>query len=156
MISKIDWEKELYPRQNFKDLISAIEDSKLPKFNNKIDRINGLVISVHDTWATHITLNSIEIVGDRFKAKIHYRIQDHFGLDDSDINDSLYKQFRIFRIWFTLQRWEGFAFKPFITEMNVTKTIEGGRNDKDQMDFNDVNHSLRRYILEFTASYSSC
>ena len=60
------------------------------------------------------------------------------------------------RILFDEQLWEGFAFKPFITEMNVTKTIEGGRNDKDQMDFNDVNHTLRRYILEFTASYSSC
>ncbi|WP_426817095.1 DUF3289 family protein [Winslowiella sp. 2C04] len=130
MIKLIDWDARIYSQQDFYGLEDAIRKSVLPKFNEKLDRINGLTISIHDTWSTHITLNSLEITGDRYKAKVHYRIQDHFGLDDNDINDWLYKQFRIFRIWFTLQRWEGYGFKPFITEMNATMAVEGGRFDK--------------------------
>jgi len=130
MIKLIDWDEEIYPRKNFFGLEDAVMKSVLPKFNKKADRFNGLTISIHDTWSTQITLESLEIAGDRYKAKLHYRIQDHFGLDDADIKDWLYKQFRIFRIWFTLQRWEGYGFKPFITEMNATMTIEGGRFDK--------------------------
>ena len=126
----IDWESGIFPRKNFEQLTNAIKRSYLPKFNNWIDRINGLTISVHDTWATHITLESLEINGNRYKARLHYRIQDHFGLDDSDITHLLYRQFRIFRIWFVLQRWDSYGFKPFISEMNTTVTIEGGRFDK--------------------------
>ncbi|WP_156324277.1 DUF3289 family protein [Winslowiella iniecta] len=64
------------------------------------------------------------------KQKVHYRIQDHFGLDEDDITDLFYRQFRIFRIWFTLQRWQGYGYQPFITEMNATITIEGHRDEK--------------------------
>jgi len=124
-----DWQHGFYSESNLKALTTEIAESKLPKFNNLMDRFNGLAISVHDTWATHITLENFEVSGDRYKAKIHYRIQDHFGLDDSDINDLLYRKFRIFRIWFTLQRWQGYGYQPFITEMNVTKTIEGSKFD---------------------------
>lgn len=105
---------------------SAINDySKLPKFNNLVDRINGLGISVHDTWATHIVLESLEIKDNRFYAVVTYRIQDHFGLDDTDALDPFYIQFRIFRVWFLLQRWEKYGFKSFITEMNVEVRISG-------------------------------
>ena len=130
IIKMIDWDEKIYPRKNFYVLEDAIRKSVLPKFNEQADRINGLTITVHDTWSTQITLESLEIKEDRYKAKLHYRIQDHFGLDDADINDWLYKNVRIFRIWFILQRWEGYGFKPFITEMNATMTIEGGRFDK--------------------------
>lgn len=102
-----------------------IMNSILPKFNNLSDRVNGLGISVHDVWSVNITLKALEISGDRYKAKVHYHIQDHFGLDDTDITDSFYKQLRIFRIWFVLQRWQEYGYKPFITEMNVEVTIEG-------------------------------
>jgi len=105
---------------------SAINDySKLPKFNNLVDRINGLGISVHDTWATHIVLESLEIKDNRFYAVVTYRIQDHFGLDDTDALDPFYIQLRIFRVWFLLQRWEKYGFKSFITEMNVEVRISG-------------------------------
>ncbi|MCU5771835.1 DUF3289 family protein [Erwiniaceae bacterium BAC15a-03b] len=116
--------------QQIETFKSTIGGSSLPRFNNAKDRINGLGISVHDTWATHITLKSLKISGNRYKAEIHYRVQDHFGLDDDDIKDWFYRQFRIFRIWFTLQRWEGYGFRPFITEMNATKFLEGNWFDK--------------------------
>ncbi|MCU6329697.1 DUF3289 family protein [Enterobacter quasiroggenkampii] len=110
-------------RGNFKDLSRAA----LPKFDRLIDRTNGLVITVHDTWSTHITLESLEVTGESFRAKVRYRIQDHFGLDDADILNSVYHQGRIFRIWFVLQRWHEYDYKPFITEMNTTVEISGGR-----------------------------
>ncbi|MBP2168621.1 uncharacterized protein (TIGR03034 family) [Erwinia toletana] len=116
--------------QQIETFKSTIGESWLPRFNNAKDRINGLGISVHDTWATHITLKSLNISGNRYRAEIHYRVQDHFGLDDDDIKDWFYRQFRIFRIWFTLQRWEGYGFCPFITEMNATKILEGNGFDK--------------------------
>jgi uncharacterized protein (TIGR03034 family) len=87
------------------------------------------VITVHDTWATHITLESLEVTGESFRAKVHYRIQDHFGLDDDDVLDPLYREFRIFRLWFTLQRWDECGYRPFITEMSATVEITGGRNE---------------------------
>lgn len=110
-------------RGNFKDLSRAV----LPKFDRLIDRTNGLVITVHDTWSTHITLESLEVMGESFRAKVRYRIQDHFGLDDADILNSVFHQGRIFRIWFVLQRWQEYDYKPFITEMNTTVEISGGR-----------------------------
>ena len=101
----------------------------LPKFNRAIDNTNGLVITVHDTWATHITLESLEVTGDSYRAKVHYRIQDHFGLDDADVQNELFRQFRIFRLWFVLQRWDLYGYKPFITEMNATVEISGRRGE---------------------------
>jgi uncharacterized protein (TIGR03034 family) len=109
-------------KNNFKDLGKSI----LPMFDRWIDRTNGLVVSVHDTWATHITLESLEVTGNRYRAQVHYRIQDHFGLDNADVLHPVYRQARIFRLWFALQRWEQYGYKPFITEMNATVEINGG------------------------------
>lgn len=116
---KNDLKKKLY------DEIMAY--AVLPKFNSLFDRFNGLGISVHDTWATHITLQSLLVSNDKYKAVINYRIQDHFGLDSLDILNPFYFQFRIFRIWFVLQRWAKYGFKTFITEMNATVTIQGAK-----------------------------
>jgi len=110
---------------NFKDLSKAV----LPKFDRLIDRTNGLVLTVHDTWSTHITLESLEVSGDSFRAKVHYRIQDHFGLDDADILNPFYFKGRLFRLWFVLQRYVTYGYKPFITEMNATVEISGRRSE---------------------------
>lgn len=106
----------------FKD---EIRKTILPMFDRPIDRTNGLVVTVHDTWATHITLESLEVNGDSYRAKVHYRVQDHFGLNDDDVQDAFYHQFRIFRLWFALQRWDLYGYKPFINEMNATVEING-------------------------------
>lgn len=55
-------------------------------------------ISVHDTWATHITLKSLLIEKNRYYARVHYQLQDHFG------------------------------FKPFMTNMSADIEITGGPN----------------------------
>ena len=112
-------------RNNLKELSQTV----LPKFDRWIDRTNGLVVSVHDTWATHITLESLEVTGNSYRARVHYRIQDHFGLDNADVLHPIYRQARLFRLWFALQRWDRFGYKPFITEMNATVEISGGRDE---------------------------
>ena len=127
-ITSTDGYYPIKKRGEFKRSINGY--TKLPMFNDSIDRINGLGISVHDTWETHITLKSLQVNGDNFEAEIHYHIQDHFGLDDDDIRHWIYNKVRIFNIWFVLQRWNNYAFKPFITEINVVVKTQGVRHEK--------------------------
>lgn len=126
--AKIDWDNKRYPAQHKKDLTDAIMRGRLPKFDRLRDRVNGMGITVHDTWATHITIKSLTIDNEQYHAKVHYKVQDHFGLDDDDILKIKFKSIRLFRIWFVLQRYSEFAFKPFITNMEATIHIIGRRN----------------------------
>ncbi|WP_455813683.1 DUF3289 family protein [Pseudomonas graminis] len=125
----INWEVGRYDSKNKYKLPENMDGMILPKFTKWVDRINSLTISVHDVWATNITLKSLVIDGDNYSATIHYRAQDHFGLDSKDVLNPVYRQFRIFRIWFLLQRYDKYSFKPFITEMIATITITGNRYD---------------------------
>ncbi|MBK4724200.1 YPO3983 family protein [Pantoea agglomerans] len=130
LIKNIDWENGYYPSNEKNELTDAIFKGRLPKFDRIQDRFNGMGISVHDTWATQISIKSLRIEGDRFRAVIHYKIQDHFGLDNQDVHNWKYRQFRLFRIWFVLQCYSKFAFKPFMTNMEATIEITGERNVK--------------------------
>ncbi|WP_241630822.1 DUF3289 family protein, partial [Rosenbergiella nectarea] len=85
------------------------------KFDRFQDNFNGMGITVHDTWATHITLKSLHIDNDRYRVVVNYKMQDHFGLDSDDILKIKFRQFHFFRIWFVLQRYNQFGFKPFMT-----------------------------------------
>ncbi|WP_312074540.1 PAAR domain-containing protein [Atlantibacter sp.] len=125
----VNYEYGFVPLNKEGSLGEAIKGGILPKFDRKVDNINGLVITVHDTWATHITLESLVVEGDSYRAKVHYRIQDHFGLDDADVLNPVYREFRIFHLWFALQRWDLYGYKPFITEMNATVEISGRRGE---------------------------
>ncbi|WP_333617476.1 YPO3983 family protein, partial [Mixta calida] len=123
----IDWEHKLYPVQKNAELRTAILDGKLPKFDRFQDNINGMGITVHDTWETHIIIESLHIENSRYHARVKYRIQDHFGLDAYDILKGKFHLFRFFRIWFVLQRYYRFGFKPFITNMEAIIEIYGDR-----------------------------
>jgi len=125
----INWEGGIYPIEKKDELTKAILGGKLPKFDRFIDNFNGMGISVHDTWATLITLKSLKIYNDSYRAVVHYKVQDHFGLDGNDILNIKYRQLRFFRIWFVLQRYNKLAFKPFMTNMEASVVITGGRND---------------------------
>lgn len=130
LASDIDWGRGYYPAAKAATLTRAVLDSRLPKFNSWVNRIDGMGLAVHDTAATEIILKSLDVRGDNFQAEVHYRIQDHFGLDDKDVAHSLYGKLPLFQIWYLLQRWEGYDYKPFITEMNATKTINGKRGGR--------------------------
>ncbi|MTD42727.1 DUF3289 family protein [Erwinia sp. CPCC 100877] len=121
----IDWENKCYPVKEKQKLIDAISYGKLPKFDRLQDCFNGMGITVHDSWATHITIKSLHIDNNHYRAVVHYKVQDHFGLDAEDISKFKYNQFRIFRIWFVLQRYNQFGFKPFMTNMEATIEMTG-------------------------------
>jgi uncharacterized protein (TIGR03034 family) len=125
----INYEYGFVPLSKERVFYNQISEAILPKFASTIDNTNGLVITVHDTWSTHITLVSLEVSGDSYRATVHYRIQDHFGLDDDDVLNPVYREFRIFRLWFALQRWDQYGYKPFITEMNATVEISGRQGE---------------------------
>ncbi|MFE8102128.1 DUF3289 family protein [Brenneria goodwinii] len=116
--------KSLSPESipKFANEISALI---LPKFDAYIDRINGLGITIHDMYATQIAIRSLLVDGNQWKATLLYTAQDHFGLDDNDISKLKFKQIQFFKIWFFLQRYKEFAFRPFLTNMEATIDIEG-------------------------------
>ena len=128
----IDWKNGCYPDNKKDELVKAITFCKLPKFDRFQDNYNGMGITVHDTWATHITIKSLKFDRDSYSAIVHYKIQDHFGLDSDDILKFKFNQFRFFRIWFVLQRYEQFAFKPFVTNMEATIEITGERKNDNK------------------------
>lgn len=123
----IDWQNSIYPSIEKAKLYEAISGGKLPKFDRFQDNFNGMGITVHDTWATHITIKSLHINNDRFRAVVHYKVQDHFGLDSDDILNTKFNQFHFFCIWFVLQRSNQFGFKPFMTNVETTLEITGMR-----------------------------
>lgn len=125
-----DWEKIYFPIENKAELTKTILAGKLPKFDRFQDNFNGMGISVHDTWATHITIKSLRVNNESYRALVHYKVQDHFGLDSDDIVNLKFNQFRFFRIWFLLQRYHQFDFKPFMTDMEATIEISGERNER--------------------------
>ncbi|MFE8151214.1 DUF3289 family protein [Brenneria goodwinii] len=127
LFQNIDWKNKLFPAAAEGKIKEAIIGSKLPKFNRLVDCVNGMGITVHDIWSAHITLKSLHIEGNDFRAVIHYRVQDHFGLDDQDILKWTFRQFRFFRIWFVLQHYGPLAHRPFITEMETELEITGAR-----------------------------
>jgi len=125
--ANIDWESKHFPVENRDRLRDAVLSGKLPKFDRFQDNFNGMGITVHDTWATHISIKSLHIENDRYRAVVHYKVQDHFGLDSDDILKTKFSQFHFFRIWFVLQRYNQFSFKPFMNNMEATVEITGGR-----------------------------
>lgn len=130
IISKnTDWNNGFYPSEMKGEITRIILDSKLPKFDRFQDNYNGMGITVHDTWATHITIKSLHIDNNRYRAVVHYKVQDHFGLDSDDILKTKFSQFHFFRIWFVLQRYNQFGFKPYMTNMEATVEISGGRDE---------------------------
>ncbi|MBT0725539.1 DUF3289 family protein [Rosenbergiella sp. S61] len=129
LIENIDWVNKHYLEKDKVELRKAIFSGKLPKFDRFQDNFNGMGITVHDTWATHITLKSLHISNDSYRAVVYYNVQDHFGLDVDDISKFMFNQFRFFRVWFVLQRYNQFGFRPFMTNMEATVEIIGGRNE---------------------------
>ncbi|MCU5771892.1 DUF3289 family protein [Erwiniaceae bacterium BAC15a-03b] len=126
----IDWSNRCYPASRQDEFNAELAESILPKFNRWYDRFNGLSMSVHDIYATHISIKSLRVAADNYSASIHFKAQDHFGLDTQDILKLRFHHIPIFRIWFILQRWEKFGYKPFMTNMEAVVDIIGKRTQK--------------------------
>lgn len=125
---RIDYVKKTIPPETLSAITEEIGYRILPKFDSMIlDKINGLGITIHDVYATRIELLSLEISEKGWRAQIKYSGQDHFGLDVNDIQQVKFNQFQFFRIWFILQRFDQFGFRPFLTNMEATISIEEKR-----------------------------
>ncbi|QHM76732.1 hypothetical protein C7M52_02715 [Mixta theicola] len=122
----INYEGGFYPLEAKGWFNNTLQDSILPKFSRVKDSFNGLGITVHDIYALKINILSLKVSGKHWNARIEYIAQDHFGLDDKDIMRKLYHQFRFFRLWFVLQRYEKYSYRPFFTNMSAVVDLKGG------------------------------
>lgn len=128
--SNINWKESTYPMEKISDFRDNISEGALPKFTSLLDAINGMALTVHDTWATQITISNLFVHDNFYNAKIHYKIQDHFGLDEQDILKYQTRNLSIIKTWFFLQRYNLLGFKPFMTNMEATIDISGRRNEE--------------------------
>lgn len=123
----IDYKTKGLPQERLRDVKSAIGGSILPKFDSPVlDKINGMGITVHDVHATKIDILRLDVGERSWKARVKFTGQDHFGLDTDDIRKTKFRQFHFFRIWFVLQRFNRFGFRPFLTNMEAIVDIGGG------------------------------
>ncbi|EKM5065508.1 DUF3289 family protein [Cronobacter turicensis] len=118
--SGVDYTNKGFPQALTGQFAYTLGKLVLPKFNDLSDRFNGLGITVHDIHATQITLTQLRVEEDGWSATVKYQCQDHFGLDETDIRNPKFNQFLFFRIWFVLQHYHRFGFKPFMTNMEAT------------------------------------
>ena len=107
------------------DVRTEISRTILPKFNDFEDRFNGMGITVHDIYFQRIVMLNFRRYQIGWEAEILVEAQDHFGLGREDITKKLYQNFRFFRIWFVLQRYNCFSFKPFLTNFNASVKLTG-------------------------------
>lgn len=112
--------------QNFIwDVKTKISRTILPKFNDFEDRFNGMGITIHDIYFQRIVMLNFRRYQIGWEADILFEAQDHFGLGREDITKKLYQSFRFFRIWFVLQRYNCFSFKPFVTNFKASVKLTG-------------------------------
>ncbi len=122
----IDFSTFGYPQNRVAELSKIIRSRVLPKFDSfLLDKVNGMGITVHDVHATKIDIISLDVEEQGWKACIKFIGQDHFGLDVDDIRKRKFNQLDFFKIWFVLQRYNKFGFKPFLTNMEATITLQG-------------------------------
>lgn len=124
----VNYESQGFPHDRLTDIKVAVMNSFLPIFDSLImDKINGMGITVHGVYATKIEILRLEVDERGWKASIRFTGQDHFGLDGEDIRKTKFNQLQFFRIWFILQRFNRFGFRPFMTDMEAVIHIEGER-----------------------------
>ncbi|HAT6345328.1 TPA: DUF3289 family protein [Aeromonas hydrophila] len=106
---------------------------RLPIFNDYITDVpRGTTIAVNDVWAGKAEITKYEKFGNFFKGTIRITFFDHFGLDGPDIGPDPttghikpYGLLPGFRAWFILQHYDRFAFRPFVTVMEMDYPFSG-------------------------------
>jgi Protein of unknown function (DUF3289) len=100
-----------------------------PTFENDFyvpspDLVNGLVIAIHQMWASKVEFKNVYLDKNKGKATMVYTMYDHFGLDWQDIlkfgNSPIVGDG--FKSWYILQHYR--SAKPFISEIKFEYPIE--------------------------------
>ena len=122
----VDYSNYFYPQDRIPELGKIISSRTLPKFDSPLlDKINGMGVSIHDIHATKIEILYLNVDSKGWNARIKFIGQDHFGLDNEDIRKKKFKQFQFFKIWFILQHYDKFGFRPFFTNMEAIIDLRG-------------------------------
>ncbi|KFU61218.1 hypothetical protein EC24_19980 [Salmonella enterica subsp. enterica serovar Bareilly str. CFSAN000181] len=90
----------------------------------------GLRLSVHDMYATHVTIISLICIKNAYAANGHYRMQDHFSLDSiaaarEEIPGSIDNY--VTGVSERSQQRGSLKDEVYITEINTTVKISGVR-----------------------------
>ncbi|MER0498790.1 DUF3289 family protein [Aeromonas hydrophila] len=108
---------------------------RLPNFSSFSDITSGTTIAINDVWAGKAEITKYDKFGNFFKGTIRITFFDHFGLDTPDIGPDpttghikLYGAMPGFRAWFILQHYQRFAFRPFVTVMEMDYPFSGEIN----------------------------
>jgi Protein of unknown function (DUF3289) len=95
-------------------------------FNSCGDILGGLTIAINDIWAWRIEIVEYQLTGGSYSGKYKLTLFDHFGLDEPDVDTSKnYRNLAGFRSWFLLQHLQRFAYKPFLTVMEIERRFCG-------------------------------
>jgi uncharacterized protein YjdB len=112
-------------------LFNIIQSKPRIQFTTKNDKLDGLGILIHDTWAAEVYVDSYKQKPDgKYDAKLHIIVYDHFGLDKDDL-DLGFMESLIFNegfiAWYTLQHYDKYKgiYKPFVTTLDLYTTTKG-------------------------------
>jgi uncharacterized protein (TIGR03034 family) len=96
-------------------------------FQSPRDILGGLTIATNDIWAWTVDVVEYKFDGLAYSGTYCLTLYDHFGLDEPDVDYSKkYAYLAGFRSWFILQHLKGFAYKPFMTVMELREKFSGG------------------------------
>lgn len=105
----------------------GLRDLDRPIYNTAADSINGLTMAINDTHGYDVEVFEYELNNGSYKGKFRIKLFDHFGLDAPDVQKKFGK-LAGFRAWFILQHHQRFAFKPFITRVELDYDFSGTVN----------------------------
>lgn len=95
-------------------------------FQSMRDILGGLTIATNDIWAWTAEIVEYKFDGLDYSGTYRLTLYDHFGLDEPDVDYSKkYGHLVGFRSWFILQHLKGFAYKPFMTVVEVKQSFSG-------------------------------
>lgn len=107
----------------------SLKDIRMNKrlfFQNMRDILGGLTIATNDIWAWTAEIVEYKFDGLDYSGTYRLTLYDHFGLDEPDVDYSKkYGHLVGFRSWFILQHLKGFAYKPFMTVVEVKQSFSG-------------------------------
>ena len=86
-----------------------------------------MTISINDLWGSNIAVTSYSCEGNKFNGTLQFRLYDHFGLDQPDVENRKYIKFDGFRAWFVLQHFDSYdgKYEPFINLMAYEINFSG-------------------------------
>ncbi|WP_413492608.1 DUF3289 family protein [Morganella psychrotolerans] len=128
LTAHIDWQAgKLCNNVNIENKFrEGLNKTLLPAYSRWHDLKRKTPVILNDTWATEITLESLNIKNGHFTALLSYQLQGHFGLSTGDMQHFNGNN-RFFRLWYVLQRYEKFGFKPFVINIKTTAEVTGKR-----------------------------